>query len=297
MIKNNKKDSYQAILRVTRSVKLLEFLCESFAGRSKKSVKSLLEHKQIMIADQIITWFNYPLEPGMNVILLRKKASQNAILRKMNLLYEDEYVIVIEKSSGLLSVATEKERGETAFGILKSHVKKNNPQAQLHVVHRLDRDTSGVMMFSKSKEIQQKLQDHWEEVVTKRLYYAVVEGRVRNAKGEVVSCLKESKSLKVYSSGTPGDGQKAVTRYHVMKSNARYSLLEVELQTGRKNQIRVHLQDIGHSIAGDKKYGAVTDPIRRLALHAGVLEFYHPVTGKCMHFETPVPPILDRLLL
>ncbi len=296
MIKNNKKESYQATLRVTRKVKLLEFLCESFSERSKKSVKSLLEHRQIMIAGQVVTWFNYQLEPGMEVMILRKKTSQNVTLRKMNLLFEDEHVMVIEKSAGLLSVATEKGSAETAFSILKSYVRKNNPQAQLYVVHRLDRDTSGVMMFAKSAEIQQKLQDNWDAAVTKRLYYAVVEGLVKNTKGEIVSCLKENKSLKVYSSPTPGDGQKAITRYRVIKSNERYSLLEVELQTGRKNQIRVHLQDMGHSIVGDKKYGAVTDPIRRLALHAGILEFSHPITGKRMHFETPVPAILDKLL-
>ncbi|TRZ78321.1 MAG: RluA family pseudouridine synthase [Deltaproteobacteria bacterium] len=291
----NKKDSCQAILRVTRPVKLLEFLYESFSDRSRKSVKSLLEQNQIMIRNQIVTRFDYRLESGMDVIVLKKKASQNTALRKMNILYEDEHLIVIEKSSGLLSVATEKENGETAFSILQSYVKKTNHKARLYIVHRLDRDTSGVMMFSKSKEIQQKLQDNWDEVVTKRIYYAAVEGNFKNAEGEIVSCLKENKSLKVYSSKIPGDGQKAITRYRVLKSNSRYSLLEVELETGRKNQIRVHLHDIGHNIAGDKKYGAVTDPLRRLALHAGILEFSHPITGECMHFETPVPAILDKL--
>ncbi|KAF0156227.1 MAG: 23S rRNA pseudouridine synthase [Syntrophaceae bacterium] len=248
-----------------------------------------------MIRDQFVTGFNYQLEPGMDVIVLKKKTSQSLTLRKMNLLYEDEHLIVIEKSAGLLSVASEKGNDETAFSILKSAVKKNHDNAELHVVHRLDRDTSGVMMFAKSKEIQQKLQDNWDAVVTKRIYYALVEGCVKNMKGEIVSSLKENKSLKVYSSNTPGDGQKAITRYRVLKRNSRYSMLEVELKTGRKNQIRVHLQDIGHSIAGDKKYGATTNPLRRLALHAGTLEFTHPATGKCMHFETPIPAILETV--
>jgi 23S rRNA pseudouridine1911/1915/1917 synthase len=153
------------------------------------------------------------------------------------------------------------------------------------------------MMFARSKEIQQKLQDNWEKAVTKRIYYAVVEGQVENATGEIVSSLKENKSLMVYSSKTAGDGQKAVTRYRVLKSNARYSLLEVSLETGRKNQIRVHLQDIGHSIAGDKKYGATTNPLGRLGLHAGILEFFHPATGKRMHFETPVPAVLEKIFV
>ena len=292
---HNKKDLPQNVLRASRPCKLLEFLCESFPERSRKSLKALIELKQIMIRDQFVTGFNYQLEPGMDVIVLKKNTSQNRTLRKMNLLFEDEHLIVIEKSAGLLSVASEKGNDETAFSILKSAVKKNNRDAEVHVVHRLDRDTSGVMMFAKSKEIQQKLQDNWDAIVTKRIYFAVVEGCVKNIKGEIVSSLKEDKSLRVYSSKTPDDGQKAITRYRVLKSNSRYSLLEVELKTGRKNQIRVHLQDIGHSIAGDKKYGATTNPLRRLALHAGILEFTHPATGKRMHFETPIPAILETV--
>ena len=283
------------ILHTTHPGRLVDILYESFPYRSRKSVKSLVERKQIMIGNQIVTRFDYPIESGMDIIVLKKRAPQTVVLTKMNLLYEDEHLIVIEKSAGLLSVATEKETGETAFGILKSYVKKNHHKATLYVVHRLDRDTSGVMMFAKAKEIQQILQDHWDEVVTKRIYHAVVEGRVRKPEDEIVSFLKENKSLKMYSSGIPGDGQKATTRYRVLKSDARYSLLEVELQTGRKNQIRVHLEGIGHSIAGDKKYGAATNPLRRLALHAAILEFIHPVTGERKHFETPVPAVFHRL--
>jgi 23S rRNA pseudouridine1911/1915/1917 synthase len=290
-----KKPSYQNILRAARDVKLLEFLCESFPDRSRKSIKSLLEHKQIMILNRIVTRFDYPLTPGMDVVILKKKPAPNLTLRKLNLLYEDEHLLVIEKSAGLLSVATAKEDEETAFSILKSYVKKSRQRAELYIVHRLDRDTSGIMMFAKTKDIQQKLQDNWEKVVTKRIYYAVVEGHVKNEEGEIVSCLKENKSLMVYSSKTPGDGQKAVTRYRVLKRNARYSLLKVSLQTGRKNQIRVHLQDLGHSIAGDKKYGAATNPLGRLGLHAGMLEFFHPATAKKMHFETAVPAFMEKL--
>ena len=287
--------SYQNILHAAREAKLLEFLCESFPDRSRKSIKSLIEQKQIMIRNQIITRFDYPLAPGMDVIILKKKPSLNLTLRKLNLLYEDDHLLVIEKSAGLLSVATAKENEETAFSILKSYVRKSHHRAELYIVHRLDRDTSGIMMFAKTKEIQQKLQDNWDKTVTKRIYYAVVEGHVKKAEGEIVSCLKENKLLMVYSSKTPGDGQKAVTRYRVLKRNARYSLLEVALQTGRKNQIRVHLQDIGHCIAGDKKYGAATNPLGRLGLHAGILEFFHPATAKKMHFETPVPAVLEKL--
>jgi len=289
------KSAYQNTIHVVRETKLLEFLYESFPDRSRKAIKSLLEQKQIMIRNQIVTRFDYPLAPGMDVIILKKKATSIVTIRKMNLIYEDEHLLVIEKSAGLLSVATQKDNEETAFSILKSYVKKSHHHSELYIVHRLDRDTSGVMMFAKTKEIQQKLQDNWEAAVTRRIYYAVVEGHVQKAEGEIVSSLKEKKALMMYSSKTPGDGQKAITRYRVLKSNTRYTLLEVSLQTGKKNQIRVHLQDIGHSIVGDKKYGAATDPLKRLGLHAGILEFFHPATGKRMHYETPVPAVMDKL--
>ncbi len=250
-----KKDSYQSILHTKREVKLLEFLYESFPDRSRKYIKSLLEQKQIMIRNQVVTRFDYPLTPGMDIIILKKKLSQMVTLRNLNLLYEDEHLLVIEKSAGLLSVATAKENEETAFSILKRYVKKSHHRAEVYIVHRLDRDTSGIMMFAKSKEIQKKLQDNWEAAVTKRIYYAVVEGHVQNAEGEIVSSLKENKALTMYSSKTPGDGQKAITHYRVLKSNTRYTLLEVSLQTGRKNQIRVHLQDMATALSVIKNTG------------------------------------------
>jgi len=290
------KELYQTVLRVTGQTGLLEFLYGALSDRKRSAVKALLEQKQIAVNGSVVTKFDYPLAPGTEVFILKKAAVQKSpALRKLAILFEDDSIIVIDKSSGLLSVSTDKETGETAFSILKGYVKAKNYNAQLYVVHRLDRDTSGVMMFSKSREIQQQLQNNWEEVITKRIYYAVVEGNVQVDKGEIISWLKENKALKVYSSKVEGDGQKAVTHYRVLRRKAGYTLLEVELETGRKNQIRVHCQDLGHSIAGDRKYGAQTDPLRRLALHAGILEFPHPLTGKLLHFETPVPPQFEKM--
>jgi 23S rRNA pseudouridine1911/1915/1917 synthase len=290
------KELYQTVLRVTGQTGLLEFLYGALSDRKRSAVKALLEQKQIAVNGSVVTKFDYPLAPGTEVFILKKAAVQKSpALRKLAILFEDDSIIVIDKSSGLLSVSTDKETGETAFSILKGYVKAKNYNAQLYVVHRLDRDTSGVMMFSKSREIQQQLQNNWEEVITKRIYYAVVEGNVQADKGEIISWLKENKALKVYSSKVEGDGQKAVTHYRVLRRKAGYTLLEVELETGRKNQIRVHCQDLGHSIAGDRKYGAQTDPLRRLALHAGILEFPHPLTGKLLHFETPVPPQFEKM--
>jgi len=290
----NKKSSLQ-VLQVKRSSALLEFLYESFPDQSRKSVKSILENKRVSIGNKTITQFDYQLEPGMEIIIGKKNVAADIPLRKMKMVYEDEYIIVIDKDCGLLSVSTGKEHEETAFSILRDYVKSKKRDSQLFVLHRLDRETSGIMMFAKNIDVQQKMQDNWDEAVTKRIYYALVEGRVAEVKGEIVSWLKESKSLKVFSSHKPGDGQKAVTQYRVLKTNDRYSILQVSLETGRKNQIRIHMHDIGHPVAGDKKYGAVTDPIRRMGLHAGVLEFIHPVTGECMHFETPVPALFTRL--
>lgn len=292
------KDSiknYQSVLHVAGGTGLLEFLYVQLHGQSRNSVKSLLEQHRIMTGGRVVTKFDYHLNPGDDVIILKKSAAADNPLKKMNLLFEDTWIIVIEKESGLLSVSTGKETDETAYSILHQYVKAKNHNAQLFVVHRLDRETSGVLLFAKSREIQQKLQNNWDETVSKRIYYALVEGCVTPPEGKIVSWLKESKAMKVYSSKTPEDGQKAITGYQVLRSSSRYSLLEVSLETGRKNQIRVHMQDLGHSVAGDKKYGAATDPIRRLALHAGILEFTHPVTGKTMLFETEMPESFNKV--
>jgi len=162
-------------------------------------------------------------------------------------------------------------------------------------LHRLDRDTSGVMMFAKSEKIQQLLQNAWKEAVLERSYIAVVEGLVTKEEGTITSWLTESKAFIMYSSRTPNGGQKAVTHYQVLKKNKNYSLLEVKLETGRKNQIRVHMKDIGHSIIGDKKYGATKHPIGRLGLHARVLAFTHPVTGEEVRYETDIPKVFLSL--
>jgi 23S rRNA pseudouridine1911/1915/1917 synthase len=159
----------------------------------------------------------------------------------------------------------------------------------------LDRDTSGVMMFAKSETVQQKLQTEWREAVSDRVYIAVVEGKVRKSEGTIKTWLKESKTMKMYSSRIPNDGQEAITHYKMLKTSANYSMLEVRLETGRKNQIRVHMQDIGYPIMGDKKYGAARNKLGRLGLHASILAFKHPTTGKDMHFESKIPDKFTRL--
>jgi 23S rRNA pseudouridine1911/1915/1917 synthase len=173
--------------------------------------------------------------------------------------------------------------------MLSKMVKKEDRDNLIFVVHRLDRETSGLMLFAKSYDIQQLLQKAWQETVVERSYVVVVEGQVEQNQATITSWLKENRALIMYSSQTENDGQKAITHYKVLKRNDLYSLLEVNLETGRKNQIRVHLKDIGHSVLGDKKYGSTQNPLGRMALHARVLAFKHPITGKEVRFETPIP--------
>ncbi|MFZ3171565.1 MAG: RluA family pseudouridine synthase [Carboxydocellales bacterium] len=279
----------QTLLKVTEGIELMKFLLAQLPGKGRNHIKLLLAHRQISVDNEVITQFNYPLEVGQQVMVNWTKVQGESGLQGLKILFEDQYLIVIEKQSGLLSIATTKEKDQTAYSILSRHVKRENPKNGIFVVHRLDKDTSGVMMFAKNQDVQQVLQKSWKEIVIERSYVLVVEGTVTKEQGTITSWLKESKTLIMYSSPVPNEGQKAITHYQVLNKNNNFSLLEVELETGRKNQIRVHMQDLGHSVAGDKKYGATKNPINRLALHARVLTFRHPVTGQEMHFETNIP--------
>lgn len=280
------KETY---LKVTEETELLKFLLAQLPGKGRNNIKSLLAHGQIAVEHQVITQFNHPLKIGQQVSVNWTKLREDSQNQGLKVLFEDQAIIVIEKQAGLLSIAAAQEKEQTAYSILSKHVKKADPKHRIFVVHRLDKDTSGVMMFAKSEEVQQLLQNAWKEVVLERSYVVVAEGTMTQGQGTITSWLKENKSLLMYSSQTPNDGQKAVTHYQVLKKNKKYSLLEVKLETGRKNQIRVHMQDLGHSVVGDKKYGATQNPIKRLGLHARVLTFKHPVTGAEMRFESAIP--------
>lgn len=230
------------------------------------------------------------MEPGYTVTIQKNKAAKAANFEKMKILYEDDAIIVIEKDSGLLTVATEQEKSLTAYKQLMDYVQKINPKNRIFVVHRLDRETSGVMLFAKSEEIKHTLQTGWKEMVKERSYVALVEGIVTKHEDTITSWLKETKTFKVYSSQKQDDGKKAVTHYKVIKASNNLSLLSVYLETGRKNQIRVHMSDIGHPVVGgDKKYGAKGNAIGRFGLHAIVLAINHPVTGELLRFKSNIP--------
>lgn len=287
---NHKRRKVQPTsFEVAETMELMQFLIQQLPKQSRNNIKSLLAHHQIQVDDKIVSQYNYPLQIGQKVSVLWNKIRGENQPQQLEILFEDDHLIVVIKEAGLLSMATARERVQTAYSILSDHVKKIDPKNRIFIVHRLDRDTSGVMLFAKSEKVKKLLQEDWKEAVDERSYIALTEGTAAEPEGTITSWLKESKSLIMYSSLTPNGGQKAITHYKVLKKNRNYSMLEVKLETGRKNQIRVHMQDIGHPIIGDKKYGSTKNPLRRLGLHARVLAFCHPITGENLRFETEIP--------
>jgi len=270
---------------------LLEFLFNNVKG-SKTTIKSYLRNRQVSINHIPTTQFDAELKPGDKVVVdfsMQKPGMRSSLVK---LLYEDDEIIVVSKREGLLSIATDREKTRTAYNIVSDYVKQFNPDARIFIVHRLDRETSGVIIFAKSINVQHALQYNWEERVVDRKYYAVVEGVMNKDEDTVETYLTETKALKVVATLSP-IGKIAKTYYKVLKRGTHFTLLELHLQTGRKNQIRAHMSYLGHPIAGDKKYGAKTDPIRRVALHAGLVEVLHPKTEEQMSFSTDIPKSFD----
>jgi len=274
---------------------LLEFLLSALKGQNRTTVKSLLAHQQICINGRICTQFDAPLKAGDKVTVCFDKHNRPFRHPLLEIVFEDAYLIVVHKKAGLLSMANERVKEKTAYRILSDYVKQSNPRNLIFILHRLDRETSGLMMFAKSREIQEKLQSNWDRAIVERKYVAVVEGTLSPSQGTLKSYLSEDKNYFIRTSDAQ-NGKLAVTHYHVLKSNRQYSLVELDLETGRKNQIRVHMQSLGHPICGDKKYGARTNPIHRLALHARKLHFIHPGTQQDMDFETPIPKAFTLLV-
>lgn len=280
----------QTSIRVKEPMELMTFLGFHFNGKSRSALKSMLALKQVCVNGAVVTLFNHPLQVGDSVTLNTGRVAYELKSTRVKMVYEDDYLVVVEKQEGLLAVATDERKEETtAFSIISNYLKKKDPRNRLFVVHRIDRETSGLIMYAKSKEVQLALQDNWHENVTERVYIAVLEGTPEKEEDTIVSYLHESKAYKIHSSNNEDEGKEAVTHYRVLRKTDDYSMLKVELETGRKNQIRVHMQEIGHPIIGDKKYGAGESPIGRIGLHARTLGFIHPVTKENMRFETPIP--------
>lgn len=282
---------------VKEPMELMTFLSTVMPQASRTKIKSLLTKRIVYVDNVITTQYNFPLKPGMKVQISRNKKVQEFHSRLLKIVYEDAYLIVVEKSEGLLSVNTERQKERTVYTILSEYVRRANKRNRIYIVHRLDRDTSGLMMFAKDEKTQHTLRDNWHEIVFDRRYVALVHGEMERNAGTVHSWLTD-RTLYVSSSPTDDGGKESVTHYHTVKRGNGYSLIELNLETGRKNQIRVHMQDLNHPIVGDGRYGREEDanPLGRLALHAFKLCFYHPVTGEMMHFETPYPASFKALL-
>jgi len=274
---------------------LLACLISNLPHKNRKLLKAVLRDRQVAVDGEAVTQFDHPLTPGQRIDVCWDKIAPDARPSEFKILFEDKDLIVIDKPSGLLTVATDKEKRKTAYSLLSAYVKKQDPDNLIFIIHRLDRETSGLLLFAKNEEVKHKIQQNWKTTVSQRTYVGVVEGQVAQQKGTITSWLTESKAFIVYSSKNPKNGHKAVTHYKKLKENARYTLLQINLETGRKHQIRVHMQDINHPIIGDKKYGSTSNPIKRMGLHAQVLAFTHPATGEACRFETAVPNQFLRL--
>lgn len=292
---NRKPNADYLYLTVIEEKPLLEFLLANVNNESRTKIKATLRGRGIKVDGKTVTQFDFPLQPGMKVAVSKRKRDDLLLKsRYVKLVYEDRYLVVVEKNIGILSMAA----GHSSLNVksvLDDYFRKSRQRCTAHVVHRLDRDTSGLMVYAKDMETEQILEHNWHDIVYDRRYVAVVSGEVEDEGGTIANWLKDNKAYITYSSPVDNGGKYAVTHFHTLARTTEHSLVEYRLETGRKNQIRVHSADMGHPVCGDIKYGNGDDPLHRLCLHAYVLCFYHPVTRECMEFETPIPPAFKSL--
>ena len=281
--------------KVAAETQLITFIMEKMHGISRNRAKALITNRVVLV-DNIIT--AHPLAalvPGQVVQLDRSKHKMSFHSNSLDIIFEDPYLLVIDKRPGVLSMSNN-TRQETVQTVLNHYLEKGGGRNTSHLVHRLDRDTSGLMIYAKDIQTQQSFVDGWQYLVTDRRYLALVEGSFEQKEGKVESWLTEDKRFITHSSPVNNGGKFAVTKYRVLQEGGGYSLVECELMTGRKNQIRVHMATLGHPVVGDAKYGSKIDPMRRLGLHAYMLCFKHPVNGKMLRFETPLPVCFENCL-
>ena len=275
--------------RVKEATPLLAFIQHVLDGISHSRAKAILSGGGVRVDRKNVRQFDLMLQPGQVVEVSKRKPKGELKSKYVKIVYEDAQVIVVEKAVGILSMATS-HHAFCVKQVLDDYFHRTHQKCTAHVVHRLDRDTSGLLVYAKTLEAEQILEHNWRDIVTDRRYMALVSGQMEQKQGRVESWLKDNKAFFTYSMPTDdGTGKYALTNYRVIRTDGRHTLVELKLETGRKNQIRVHMQDLGHPVCGDIKYGNGDDPIGRLALHAYRLNFYHPMTGEPLRFETPVP--------
>lgn len=273
---------------------LLQWLLAN-VKQSRTKIKAILHGQGIKVNGKTVTQFDYQLEPGMKVSVSNTKRNQHGFKsRYVKIVYEDRWLVVVEKNIGILSMAA----GHSSLNVkslLDNYFARTHQKCRAHVVHRLDRDTSGLMVYAKDIDTEQAFEHDWHNIVYDRRYVAVVSGEMEDDEGTIANWLKENKAYVTYSSPVDNGGKYAVTHFHTLARTTEHSLVEFRLETGRKNQIRVHTADMGHPVCGDTKYGNGDDPLHRLCLHAWLLCFTHPVTGQPMEFETQIPSIFKSL--
>lgn len=286
---HNKIQTFKTVEDIT----LLEAVYNFKKDLSKKTIKNYIKNNMIKVNNKTITNSSYQLHKNDLVeISYTKKVIEEY---NLNILYEDNYLIAINKPYGLLSISNDKEKNITAYRMVSDYIKNNNKKNKIFVVHRLDQDTSGVLMFAKNQSVQKTLQDNWNTLTKKRGYIAITSNKLQG-NGTIESYLTENKEGFIYSTKNKEIGKLAITNYKVIKSNKNYSLVDITIDTGRRNQIRVHLSEKGYPIIGDKKYKSKDNPIKRLCLHANKLEFIHPITKKLITINSPLPKEFKKLI-
>ena len=322
------KRKQDTVLKVAEGGQLMDFLMAKMGGMARSSVKQLLGQRRVKVGNAIQTRHDFMLKAGDIVTVSSGRGNSQLTHPKLRIVYEDDDLIVVNKQPGLLTVAATPGSSETtAYSILRAYVKKQNARAGIYVVHRLDRETSGLLVFARSEDLQHYMRQYWRELVTERTYIALTEGVLSPREGKITTWLTEDKrNAVVYSSPVDDGGDIAITNYKTLKTTTTpphpspqgresgsrhfsslegrsggvtYSLVELHLETGRTNQIRVHLASKGCPVVGDRKYGHGNEssPIDRLCLHAKVLAFIHPVTEQTVRFESPVPKEFNRVLV
>ena len=279
---------------VSEEIPLLDFLLAN-VNQSRTKIKATLQGRGIKVNGKTVTQFDFMLQPKMKVAVSKTKRNQQSFKsRYVKIVYEDKWIIVVEKNIGILSMAA----GHSSLNVksvLDDYFHKSRQKCTAHVVHRLDRDTSGLMVYAKDLQTEQILEHNWHQIVYDRRYVAILSGEMEQDEGTIQNWLKDNKAYVTYSSPFDNGGKLAISHFHVLSRTTEHSLVEFQLETGRKNQIRVHAADMGHPVCGDSKYGNGDDPIHRLCLHAWLLCFTHPVTGEPMEFETPIPTSFKQL--
>lgn len=282
--------------KVHEECELLTFLLNKYPHLSRNAVKSLLSNHQVAVDGAPVSQFNLMLAKEDTVIVSKRRISKRE-RSNLPIIFENNEFIVINKPSGLLSVASDTEKARTAYRMVSDFVQQKDKHNRIYIVHRLDEDTSGVLMFAKNPQIRDVLQKEWSEIVKSRRYYAIVEGKFEKKEDKLINYLKENSLNLMYVTKSSKDSKKCITNYKVIRSNDLYSLLDINIETGRKNQIRVQLGNIGHYVIGDDKYGEPSNPLKRLGLHAYELSFIHPITGKLFKFTAPMPEEFNKLFV